>query len=51
MERFEILLKGSVKAYGHLCPGQEVGVRMAMLGCSFIGLDDPTSRDLMDSTI
>ena len=41
MEDFETLLKGSAKAHGHLCPGQVVGVRMAMLGCNLIGLDEP----------
>ena len=41
MEDFETLLEGSAKAHGHLCPGQVVGVRMAMLGCKLIGLDDP----------
>jgi formylmethanofuran dehydrogenase subunit E len=44
MRDFEALLKGSAKAHGHLCPGQVVGVRMAMLGCRLIGLDDPTSH-------
>lgn len=39
---FETLLKGSSQAHGHLCPGQVVGVRMAMLGCSLIGLDNPS---------
>jgi formylmethanofuran dehydrogenase subunit E len=38
---FETLLQGSSQAHGHLCPGQVVGVRMAMLGCRLIGLDDP----------
>lgn len=41
MEDFETLLKGSEKAHGHLCPGQVVGVRMAMEGCRLIGLDTP----------
>ncbi len=41
MEDFETLLKGSAIAHGHLCPGQVVGVRMAMLGCHLIGLDEP----------
>ncbi len=41
MEDFETLLRGSVEAHGHLCPGQVVGVRMAMLGCRLIGLDEP----------
>jgi len=41
MEDFETLLRGSAEAHGHLCPGQVVGVRMAMLGCHLIGLDEP----------
>jgi len=41
MEDFETLLKGSSNAHGHLCPGQVVGVRMAMEGCLLIGLDNP----------
>jgi len=41
MEDFETLLRGSAKAHGHLCPGQVVGVKMAMLGCDLIGLDVP----------
>lgn len=45
MKSFEELLSGSAKTHGHLCPGQVVGVRMAMLGCRLIGLDDPSSPD------
>ena len=41
MEDFETLLKGSAKAHGHLCAGQVVGVRMAMLGCQLIKLNKP----------
>lgn len=41
MEDFETLLKGSAAAHGHLCPGQVVGVRMAMEGCRLLGLDNP----------
>jgi len=41
MKDFETLLEGSAEAHGHLCPGQVVGVRMAMLGCDLIGLDQP----------
>jgi len=40
MEDFETLLQGSSIAHGHLCPGQVVGVRMAMEGCRLIGLDN-----------
>jgi formylmethanofuran dehydrogenase subunit E len=42
MKSFRELLISSAQAHGHLCPGQVVGVRMAMLGCRLIGLDDPT---------
>ena len=45
MQDFESLLKSSAAAHGHLCPGQVVGVRMAMLGCGLIGLDEPNSHD------
>ncbi len=41
MEDFKTLLKGSAAAHGHLCPGQVVGVRMAIEGCRLIGLDNP----------
>jgi len=41
MKDFDTLLAGSSRAHGHLCPGQVVGVRMAMLGCDLIGLDQP----------
>ncbi len=44
MKPFERLLESSARAHGHLCPGQVVGVRMAMLGCRLIDLDDPTSH-------
>lgn len=42
MQDFETLLESSAKAHGHLCAGQVVGVRMAMLGCALIGLDEPS---------
>ncbi|MDZ7667416.1 MAG: formylmethanofuran dehydrogenase subunit E family protein [Desulfotignum sp.] len=45
MDPFASLLEKSAAAHGHLCPGQVVGVRMALLGCRLIGLDDPRSRD------
>jgi formylmethanofuran dehydrogenase subunit E len=41
MDDFDTLLEGSARAHGHLCPGQVIGVRMAMLGCRLIGLDNP----------
>jgi formylmethanofuran dehydrogenase subunit E len=51
MDPFESLLKSSAAAHGHLCPGQVVGVRMAMLGCRLIGLDEPTRRDQIKKLI
>lgn len=44
MDRFDILVSESANAHGHMCPGQVIGVRMAMLGCRLIGLDDPKSH-------
>ncbi len=41
METFDTYLEGSAQLHGHLCPGQVIGVRMAMLGCQLIGLDQP----------
>ncbi|SMC52724.1 formylmethanofuran dehydrogenase subunit E [Desulfocicer vacuolatum DSM 3385] len=43
MKSFKSLLDASVIAHGHLCAGQVIGVRMAMLGCRLVGIDDPTS--------
>ena len=41
MQTFEELLAGSVAAHGHLCPGQIVGVRMAMLGLRLLDFQAP----------
>jgi formylmethanofuran dehydrogenase subunit E len=38
---FEKLLAGSVAAHGHLCPGQVVGVRMALLGLRLLDFEAP----------
>ena len=51
MEAFEDLLESSADAHGHLCPGQVVGVRMAMLGCRLIGLDEPRRHDQIKKLI
>ena len=51
MDTFESLLKGSASVHGHLCPGQAVGVRMAILGCRLIGFDEPTRRDQIKKLI
>ena len=51
MDAFEVLLESSAEAHGHLCPGQVVGVRMAMLGCRLIGLDAPRRHDQIKKLI
>jgi formylmethanofuran dehydrogenase subunit E len=51
MDSFKVLLKGSAETHGHLCPGQAVGVRMAILGCRLIGLDDPRRIDQIKKLI
>ena len=51
MDAFEVLLENSAVAHGQLCPGQVVGVRMAILGCRLIGLDEPTRHDQIKKLI
>lgn len=41
MQTFDALLREAEAAHGHLCAGQILGVRMAMLGCERLGIDDP----------
>jgi formylmethanofuran dehydrogenase subunit E len=45
MEPFDDLLAMAESAHGHLCAGQILGVRMAMLGCQRLGIDEPRGRD------
>lgn len=51
MRPFHKLLETSAACHGHLCPGQVVGVRMALLGCRLIGLNEPTRRDQIKKLI
>ncbi len=48
---FNTLLEESVKAHGHLCPGQVLGVRMSMLGLKEAGIDDPRGADRKDTIV
>jgi formylmethanofuran dehydrogenase subunit E len=41
MQTFDALLREAEIAHGHLCAGQILGVRMAMLGCKRLGIEDP----------
>jgi formylmethanofuran dehydrogenase subunit E len=45
MESFDELLKRAEIAHGHLCAGQILGVRLAMLGLTRLGIDDPRGAD------
>jgi formylmethanofuran dehydrogenase subunit E len=45
MDAFDELLKQAEIAHGHLCAGQILGVRMAMLGCERLGIEDPRGKD------
>jgi formylmethanofuran dehydrogenase subunit E len=39
------LLEECGRLHGHLCAGQLLGVRMALLGCRLIGIKDPRVED------
>ena len=41
---FEALLNESVMIHGHLCAGQVLGVRLAMLGLRELGIADPVKE-------
>jgi formylmethanofuran dehydrogenase subunit E len=41
---FSDLLSEAEIAHGHLCAGQILGVRMAMLACQRLGVEDPRGR-------
>jgi formylmethanofuran dehydrogenase subunit E len=45
MESLDDLLRQAEIAHGHLCAGQVLGVRMAMLGCQRLSIDEPRGRD------
>jgi formylmethanofuran dehydrogenase subunit E len=45
VESFEELLVMAEAAHGHLCAGQILGVRMAVLGCRRLGIEEPRGRD------
>jgi len=47
MRSFDELLQESSTIHGHHCAGQVLGVRMAMVGCREVGIDEP--RDARNS--
>ena len=45
MNSFDEYLLDAEKAHGHLCAGQVLGIRLAMLGLQKLGIDDPQGKD------
>lgn len=45
METLDELLVRAEHSHGHMCAGQVLGVRMAMLGCRAVGVNDPHGTD------
>jgi formylmethanofuran dehydrogenase subunit E len=45
LESLEQLLKECELLHGHMCAGQLLGARMALLGCSLIGISEPRGAD------
>src|SRR6266852_489345 len=45
MEPLDELLERAEQSHGHMCAGQVLGVRMAMLGCRAVGVEDPLGAD------
>src|SRR6476620_9513947 len=45
MKTLDQYLADAEQAHGHLCAGQILGVRMAMLGLARLGIEDPEGKD------
>src|SRR5512146_2952090 len=45
MKSLQEYLEDAAVAHGHLCAGQVLGVRLAMLGLQMLGLEDPQGKD------
>ncbi|HEV2214800.1 MAG TPA: FmdE family protein [Terracidiphilus sp.] len=45
METLDELLRKAEAAHGHMCPGQILGVRMALTGLKELGIEDPLGAD------
>ena len=45
MKSLDEYLRDAEQAHGHLCAGQVLGVRLAMLGLQKLGVDDPQGKD------
>ncbi len=45
MRTLDEYLRDAEQAHGHLCAGQVLGVRLAMLGLQKLGVDEPQGKD------
>jgi len=45
MKSLDEYLRDAEQAHGHLCAGQVLGVRLAMLGLEKLGIEDPRGKD------
>lgn len=45
MQSLEEILQECERLHGHMCAGQLLGARMALLGCKLIGVEDPRGAD------
>ncbi len=45
MQPLDELLEECNRVHGHMCAGQLLGARMALLGCRLIGIEDPRGAD------
>jgi len=45
VKSFDEYLRDAEEAHGHLCAGQVLGVRLALLGLKRLGIDDPRGKD------
>src|ERR1700752_4627160 len=45
MNSLDEYLRDAEQAHGHLCAGQVLGVRLAMLGLAKLGIEDPQGKD------
>jgi formylmethanofuran dehydrogenase subunit E len=45
MKSLDEFLADAAQAHGHLCAGQVLGVRMAMLGLEKLGIEEPRGKD------
>ena len=45
LANLDALIDECGRLHGHICPGQVLGVRMAVLGCRLTGIEDPRGLD------